>query len=68
VNLPENDVIGTCECGDPIYATHDDGSGLCDRCQWLRLVNESLSLIGDDDEMDDLMPEEAKYLDLGGEG
>lgn len=32
---PCNEPIGSCEdCGTNIYEDEDDGSGLCDQCQW----------------------------------
>lgn len=31
----DNEPIGSCEnCDSNIYESEDDGSGLCDQCQW----------------------------------
>lgn len=36
-----NEPVGSCvNCGVNIYADEDDGSGLCDQCQWLAAQNQ----------------------------
>lgn len=38
----DDEPVGSCEsCGCNIYADDDDGSGLCDECQWWALENGS---------------------------
>jgi len=34
-DFEDNEPIGSCEnCESDIYESEDDGSGLCDQCQW----------------------------------
>lgn len=36
----DDEPIGSCDnCGCNIYAYEDDGSGLCDQCQWFAAMN-----------------------------